>query len=112
MVSLEKPKAADAAEDGKPGKMSALTWIRSKDVDLTINIPEGTTRRDEISSGYLMRRAAVDFGCGLITNMKCAQMFVEALFRNNALPVKSAEEYVDKAQVGYATWTTTSVMPN
>ena len=46
-------------------------------------------------------KLAVDFGCGLITNMKCAQMFCDALHRNKALPVKSAEEYVDKAQVGY-----------
>lgn len=111
VVALEKPKAADAAEDGKPGKMNALTWIREKQVDLTINIPEGTTRRDEISSGYLMRRAAVDFGCGLITNMKCAQMFCEALYRNKTLPVKSAEDYVEKSQVGYAS-TSTGFMAN
>ena len=39
---------------------------------MVINISDGTTRRDEISAGYLVRRAAVDFGIGLITNVKCA----------------------------------------
>ena len=49
---------------------SAIKWIESKVVDLVINIPEGTTRRDEVTSGYLIRRAAVDFGVGLLTNIK------------------------------------------
>jgi carbamoyl-phosphate synthase/aspartate carbamoyltransferase len=113
--ALEKPRAYLVTDDdcdssgtgddkGKEqphGEMSALKWIRSKMVDLVINIPEGSTRRDEITAGYLMRRAAVDFGCGLITNMKCSLIFVDALHRNLTLPVKSAEEYVEKTQAGY-----------
>jgi len=47
-----------------------LDWIRDRTVDLLINIPEGSTRRDEVTSGYLMRRAAVDFGTSLLTNIK------------------------------------------
>ena len=49
---------------------SAIKWIESRVVDLVINIPEGTTRRDEVTAGYLIRRAAVDFGVGLLTNIK------------------------------------------
>jgi hypothetical protein len=49
---------------------TVLEWIRSKRVDLVINIPEGSTRTDEVTSGYLMRRTAVDFGCSLLTNIK------------------------------------------
>lgn len=49
---------------------AVLEWIRDKRVDLVINIPEGTRRTDEITSGYLMRRTAVDFGCSLLTNIK------------------------------------------
>lgn len=49
---------------------SVIKWIESKTIDLVINIPEGTTRRDEVSSGYLIRRAAVDYGVGLLTNIK------------------------------------------
>jgi carbamoyl-phosphate synthase/aspartate carbamoyltransferase len=47
-----------------------LDWIRSKRIDLVINIPEGSTRGDEVTAGYLMRRTAVDFGCSLLTNIK------------------------------------------
>ena len=49
---------------------AVLEWIRDKRVDLVINIPEGSSRSDEITSGYLMRRTAVDFGCSLLTNIK------------------------------------------
>ena len=77
---------------------SAIHWIREKKVDLLINIHEGTTRK-EVSSGYLMRRAAVDFGCSLITNLKCAQIFTDALYRNKTLPIRSVEDYVGKTQI-------------
>jgi carbamoyl-phosphate synthase large subunit len=56
------------AEAGVQG--TVLEWIRNKRVDLVINIPEGSTRTDEVTSGYLMRRTAVDFGCSLLTNIK------------------------------------------
>jgi hypothetical protein len=49
---------------------SVLDWIKDKKIDLVINIPEGSNRRDEVTSGYLMRRAAVDFGTSLLTNIK------------------------------------------
>lgn len=49
---------------------AVLDWIRAQRIDLVINIPEGSTRGDEITSGYLMRRTAVDFGCSLLTNIK------------------------------------------
>ena len=49
---------------------SALDWIRSKKIDLLINIPDGSLRRDEITAGYLLRRGAVDFGTSILTNIK------------------------------------------
>ena len=49
---------------------SVVEWIRTKCIDLVINIPEGSTRSDEVTAGYLMRRTAVDFGCSLLTNIK------------------------------------------
>ena len=48
----------------------AITWICEKKIDLVINIPEGTTKKDEVSAGYLIRRAAVEFGASLLTNLK------------------------------------------
>lgn len=49
---------------------SALDWIRSKKIDLLINIPDGSLRRDEVTAGYLLRRGCVDFGTSLLTNIK------------------------------------------
>lgn len=66
IVSLEKP--TNVVSEDNPN--TVVKWIQSKKVDLVINIPEGTTRRDEVTAGYLMRRAAVDFGASLLTNIK------------------------------------------
>lgn len=63
MTSLLKPPDSDDAN-------GAISWIRNKKIDLVINIPEGTVRKDEVSAGYLIRRAAVDFGVSLLTNLK------------------------------------------
>lgn len=54
---------------------------------------QGTTRKDEITGGYLLRRCAVDFGVSLITNIKCAILLVEALRRGRTIRIKSIEEY-------------------
>lgn len=50
----------------------------------------------QVTSGYLMRRTAVDFGTSLLTNIKCAVLFCDALSRNKALPCLSAQEYVNR----------------
>ena len=63
---LEKP----SDDNFNNGRQNVLEWIKEKKVDLVINIPEGTTRGDEVTAGYLMRRAAVDFGTSLLTNIK------------------------------------------
>ena len=62
MIALEKPPAK--------GPESVDNWIRSRKIDLVINVPEGSNVNDEVTAGYLMRRAAVDFGISLITNVK------------------------------------------
>mmetsp|Transcript_32767 Transcript_32767/g.72153 ORF Transcript_32767/g.72153 Transcript_32767/m.72153 type:complete len:1504 (+) Transcript_32767:197-4708(+) len=76
---------------------SVLEWIRDKRIDLVINIPEGTVRTDEITSGYLMRRTAVDFGTSLLTNIKCAVLFCDAISRNVKLPCLSADEFINSS---------------
>lgn len=65
-MTLEKPP--DEGEEA-----SVVHWLKSRKIDLVINIPEGTTRREEVTAGYLMRRYAVDFGCSLITNLRYAR---------------------------------------
>lgn len=51
-------------------------------IDLFINLPSKNKFRRPatfMSRGYLVRRVAVDFSVPLITNIKCAKLFVEAL---------------------------------
>jgi len=81
---------------------SVLTWITEGKIDLVINIPEGTTRKDEITFGYRMRRAAVDFGASLVTNVKCALLLAEALSRHQDGPplARPVEEYHQPALLG------------
>ena len=76
------------------GAPSALTEIKEGDVELVINVSEGTTRKDEITSGYLIRRAAVDFGISLVTNNNCAVWLVEGLERGfDSFKAKSISEF-------------------
>lgn len=70
-----------------------LDYIRQKKISLLINVSDGGAKK-EVSFGYLMRRAAVDFGTSILTNLKCATLFVEALSRCKKLPCKSSEEYI------------------
>ncbi|KAJ1566129.1 hypothetical protein HK096_009707 [Nowakowskiella sp. JEL0078] len=53
-------------------------------IDLYINLPSKNRYRrpaSYMSRGYISRRMAVDFAVPLITNIKCAKLFVEALSR-------------------------------
>lgn len=70
IVSLTKPTENKEEEENNGERGAVLEWIQSKKIDLVINVPEGTNRREEVTAGYLMRRAAVDFGISLITNVK------------------------------------------
>jgi len=93
IVTLAKP---DDSSPSSPGgsEMTVLKWIANRKIDLVINIPEGTMRSDEVTAGYKMRRYATDFGTSLLTNIKCAVLFCEALTREMHLPCKSAEDFV------------------
>ena len=51
-------------------------------IDLFINLPSKNQYRRPasfMSRGYFMRRVAVDFSVPLITNIKCAKLFVDCL---------------------------------
>jgi len=55
-----------------------LTRIREGSFDLIINIPKDN-RETELKNDYLIRRLAIDFDIPLITNIKIARQFIEAL---------------------------------
>lgn len=63
-------------------------------IDLYINLPSRNHFRrpaSYMSQGYKSRRMAIDFSIPLITNIKCAKMFVEALVFNFSLDISSID---------------------
>jgi len=78
-------------EDKKPNIADAL---REHEVDLVINIPKNN-RETELKNDYSIRRMTVDYDIPLITNIKIAKQFTDALewYKTRGLDVKSREEY-------------------
>lgn len=95
-------KPADESDDGEG---TALREIKGGKIDLVINISDGTIRKDEITSGYLIRRASVDFGTSLVTNVKCAIELVQCLERGmdkpNAFVPRHIAEYYAIPSIGW-----------
>jgi len=59
-------------------KPNVVDYLREKKIDLVINIPKNF-EKDELTNGYIIRRAAVDFAIPLITNLQVARLFVRSL---------------------------------
>jgi carbamoyl-phosphate synthase large subunit len=86
----------DTEAGGDENDPGAVDLIRDGAVDLVINVPKNF-ERDELTNDYLIRRAAVDFGASLFTNIQAAALFVEALAsgrQHGDIPVKAWKEYV------------------
>ncbi|KAA0146885.1 hypothetical protein FNF29_07766 [Cafeteria roenbergensis] len=62
------------------GEPSAVGELQAGRIGLVINEPNDKDRTG-VSDGYLVRRAAVDFGVSLITNIKCAVLLCAALHK-------------------------------
>lgn len=79
-------------DDQKP---NITEYLRKRKIDLVINIPK-SFERAEITNDSIIRRLAVDYGIPLITNMKCAVLFVEALRKLLQTPVsiRSWQDYL------------------
>jgi carbamoyl-phosphate synthase large subunit len=70
------------------------TMIKSRAVDMVINIPKNN-RQTELKNDYLIRRLAVDFDIPLFTNIKVARQFIDSLVykEEKGLEIKAWEEY-------------------
>ena len=83
-------------ENGVPALdgTDTLPLIRGHKVDLVINIPRNFTKR-ELTNGYRIRRAAIDFNVPLITDSRLATAFIRAFCTQpvEELPLKSWDEY-------------------
>ncbi len=75
-------------------KPNALDYIKKGKIDLVINIPKNF-QKEELTNGYLIRRAAVDYNVMLITNRQIAMRLIEAVSNGaqNHLQIKSWNEY-------------------
>ena len=72
----------------------ALQMIHDRQIDLVINIPKNLSQH-ELSNGYKIRRAAIDFNIPLITNPRLASAFITAFCNMSIddIQIKSWDEY-------------------
>ncbi len=78
-------------EDKSP---NTIELIKTREVDLVVNIPKDLTDV-ELNNDYSIRRSAVDFNVPLITNARLASAFILAFCRlsMDQLAIKSWDEY-------------------
>ncbi|KAG0024311.1 hypothetical protein BGZ81_007753 [Podila clonocystis] len=80
--------------DGQKSEYSLNQHLANNLIDLYINLPSKNRYRrpaSYVSKGYRTRRMAVDFSVPLITNVKCAKLFVEALARHKDFEIESVD---------------------
>ncbi|MFW6222244.1 MAG: carbamoyl-phosphate synthase (glutamine-hydrolyzing) large subunit [Bacteroidota bacterium] len=73
---------------------NTLDYIKSKKIDLVINIPKNLSK-NELDNDYRIRRTAVDYNIPLITNARLARAFINAFtqIKIDDLTIKSLDEY-------------------
>ena len=80
--------------DEEEKKPNTIEYLRSKMIDLVINIPKNLTKT-ELDNDYKIRRAAVDYNIPLITNARLARAFILAFcnIKPEEISIKSWNEY-------------------
>jgi carbamoyl-phosphate synthase large subunit len=73
---------------------NTIELIRSREVDLVVNIPKDLSAT-ELDNDYTIRRSAVDYNVPLITNARLASAFILAFCKMSIddLEIKSWDEY-------------------
>jgi len=76
------------------GEFNVMNMISNKQLDLVINIPKDTSRR-ELANDYEIRRGAIDFNIPLLTNSRLASAFITAFCSMTTadIKIKSWDEY-------------------
>jgi carbamoyl-phosphate synthase large subunit len=90
-AGVEVTPVAWPLEDASP---NALELLREGGVDLVVNIPKDASD-EELRNDYMIRRAAVDHGIPLVTNIQLAQRLAGALCHKKleSLEIRSWSEY-------------------
>ena len=88
------PSEAAIPSPDLAGIPTAVDLIARHEVELVINIPKNFST-GELTNGYKMRRAAIDFNVPLITNSRLATAYVSAFCNLGAddLKIKAWDEY-------------------
>ncbi|GFE52998.1 hypothetical protein BaOVIS_004020 [Babesia ovis] len=79
---------------------NAITLMKSGVVDMFINAA-GCAMPNKLSDGYMMRRAAVDNKVTLITSMKLAKLFIDALVMRHIRTSKGKVFFDNKSHQEY-----------
>eukprot|EP01113_Clastostelium_recurvatum_P033495 TRINITY_DN4424_c0_g1_i4.p1 TRINITY_DN4424_c0_g1~~TRINITY_DN4424_c0_g1_i4.p1 ORF type:complete len:2277 (-),score=593.99 TRINITY_DN4424_c0_g1_i4:57-6887(-) len=74
----------EASSGGSESEENLTHYLMGNKIDLFINLPSSNKNKHRrpasfMSRGYLSRRMAVDFQVPLVTNIKCAKLFVDSL---------------------------------
>ena len=70
-----------------------LDFLKKGKIDLVINITDPHIKK-EVDDDYRVRRAAVDWGIGLFTNLQSADLFIESLSREVNLSSEPWDYYL------------------
>ncbi|MCQ2145998.1 MAG: carbamoyl-phosphate synthase (glutamine-hydrolyzing) large subunit [Bacteroidales bacterium] len=81
-------------DEAAAGEQDVTSLISNHVVDLIINIPSGKNNKS-VSRGYKVRRGSIDHNIPLITNVRLAGAFIEAICRKGLedLQIKSWQDY-------------------
>ncbi|OAQ24569.1 aspartate carbamoyltransferase, partial [Linnemannia elongata AG-77] len=93
-VPVKYLEALEDDNDSQKSEYSLNQHLANNLIDLYINLPSKNRYRrpaSYVSKGYRTRRMAVDFSVPLITNVKCAKLFVEALARHKDIEIESVD---------------------
>ena len=83
--------APDSPENALP---RALDLLRDKKIDMVVNVHKNFST-GELTNGYKIRRAAIDFNIPLLTNARLASAFIYAFTTTplDSLEIKSWQEF-------------------
>ncbi|GAA6005743.1 hypothetical protein JCM10207_005319 [Rhodosporidiobolus poonsookiae] len=95
-VPVKYLESLDDSDDKKAQKSeySLREHIANNLIDLYVNLPSKNRFRrpaSYMSKGYQSRRMAVDFAVPLVTNVKCAKLFIEAIARKPSLAISNVD---------------------
>ena len=71
--------------------------IEENQIDLSINIPKNVYLSNNNTRGFTMRRNCLDYNIPVITDIKCARLFVSSLleYKKNGIDYISWNDYIE-----------------